>query len=92
MACGRMILKKKWNFIRKKIHFILLNFFFKCYYCSINPKRQLEHSGIRQDTSSLVPLYTHRKKMNWIKIGMKWELSVLLAQQLAILFGLFLSM
>ena len=30
--------------------------------------------------------------MNWIKIGMKWELSVLLAQQLAILFGLFLSM
>ena len=46
--------KKNSNF-RKKI---LFDFFFqgifKCYYCSINLKRQSEHSGLRPDTSSLV--------------------------------------
>ena len=36
--------------------FILFNYFlfFKCYYSSVNLKRQSEHSGLCPDTSSLV--------------------------------------
>ena len=32
---------------------------FSCYYCSINLKRQWEHSGFCPDTSSLVPYAFH---------------------------------
>ena len=43
------------NFRKKNFHFILFHLIFLCYYCcSINPKRQSEHSGLRPDTSSLV--------------------------------------
>ena len=34
--------------------FILFHLIFSCYYCSINLKRQSEHSGLRPDTSSFV--------------------------------------
>ena len=39
---------------RKKINFTLLQLNFPCFYCSIDLKRQSEHSGLRPDTSSLV--------------------------------------
>ena len=42
------------NFRKKKFHFILFHLIFLFYYCSINFKRQSEHSGLRPDTSSLV--------------------------------------
>ena len=45
---------KKFHILEKKIFFVLFHWFFKCYYCSINLKRQSEHSGLRPDTSSLV--------------------------------------
>ena len=35
-------------------HFILLHLIFSCYYCTIVPKRQSEHSGLYLDTTSLV--------------------------------------
>ena len=50
MACGWMIFHK--NF--PVFHFVLLHLTFYCYYRSINPKGQLEDSGFRSDTSSLV--------------------------------------
>ena len=61
MACGGMIFIKNFenfkikNFRKKSFHFILFQLIFLCYYCcSINLKRQSEHSGLRPDTSSLV--------------------------------------
>ena len=46
---------KKFQILEKKIHFILFHLLFFMYYCcSINLKRQWEHSGLRPDTSSLV--------------------------------------
>ena len=54
MARGGMIFKKSSNFGKKKFHFILLHFIFIGYYCSLNIKKQSEHSGLRPDTSSLV--------------------------------------
>ena len=42
--------------------FVIFHWIFKCYYCSINFKRQSEHSGLRPDTSSLV----HFSKMKII--------------------------
>ena len=58
MVCGGMIFIKKFQILEKEI-FILFYFvyFFKCYYCSINQKRQSEHSGFRPDTSSLVRIH-----------------------------------
>ena len=44
-------------FRKKKFHFISINFFV-CYNCSINLKRQSEHSGLCLDTSSLVTIVT----------------------------------
>ena len=44
--------------------FIFISFNFLCYYCcSINLKRQSEHSGLRPDTSSLVVLTFDTKKI-----------------------------
>ena len=54
MACGVIIVYKKFQILEKKMHFILLQIVFLGYYCSINLKRQPEHSGLRPDTSSLV--------------------------------------
>ena len=54
MACGKMFSQKTSKFLEKKINFILLHLNIPCYYCSINFKRQSEHSGLRPDTSSLV--------------------------------------
>ena len=54
MARGGMIFKKNSNFGKKNFHFILLHFIFIGYYCSLNIKKQSEHSGLRPDTSSLV--------------------------------------
>ena len=45
---------KKFQFLEKKIFILFLHLIFKCYYCSINLKRQSEHSGLCPDTSSLV--------------------------------------
>ena len=45
---------KNFQILEKKIDFVLFHWFFKCFYCSINLKRQSEHSGLRFDTSSLV--------------------------------------
>ena len=42
----------------------LLNLFFLCYYCSIKLKRQLEHSGLRPNTSSLVAPFVYNDIMN----------------------------
>ena len=54
MACGGMIFIKNFK-LKKKIHFILFHlFFFMFYCCSINLKRQSEHSGLRPGMSSLV--------------------------------------
>ena len=52
-----MIFIKNLQILEEK-NFILFYFilFFSCYYCSINLKRQSEHSGLRPDTSSLVCL------------------------------------
>ena len=36
---------------------MLFHLIFPCYYCSIDLKRQSEHSGPRPDTSSLVHFY-----------------------------------
>ena len=47
-----MIFIKKFQI--KKIHFILFQLIFLSYYCSINLKRQSEHSGLRPDPSSVV--------------------------------------
>ena len=54
MLCGEMIFIKSFNFQKKKFHFNSLHLIFPCYYCSINLKRQSQHSGLRPDTSSLV--------------------------------------
>ena len=63
MTCGRggggVIFTKNLNFFLKKVFFILSSFLhsiFSCYYCSINLKRQSEHSGLCLDTSSLVDI------------------------------------
>ena len=46
---------KKFQILEKI--FILFHLIFLCFYCcSINVKRQSEHSGLRPDTSSLVGL------------------------------------
>ena len=58
---------KKFQILEKKIHFILLDLIFLCYYCSINLKRQLEHSRLRPDTSSLVSLI-HSYLFNFLMI------------------------
>ena len=57
MACGVMFFTKNLRF-RKKIVF-LLDLFFSWYYCSIDLKRQLEHSEFPLDTSSLVFFFTN---------------------------------
>ena len=56
MARGEMIFIKKIEILEeKKFSFCFISIiFFKCYDCSINLKRQSEHSGLRPDTSSLV--------------------------------------
>ena len=52
MACGGMIFIKNFK-LKKNFHFILFHLIFFMYYCcSINFKRQSEHSGLRPDTSS----------------------------------------
>ena len=53
-----MIFIKKFHIFEKKKFFLFYFIeFFKCYYCSINLKRQSEYSGLRPDTSSLVSLF-----------------------------------
>ena len=52
MAYGGWLSKTISIFRKKKFHFISINFFV-CYNCSINLKRQSEHSGLCLDTSSL---------------------------------------
>ena len=54
MACGGMFFIKKFQILEKKFSFYFITFSFFCYYCTINLKRQSEHSGLRPDTSSLV--------------------------------------
>ena len=55
MASGGMIFFKKFQILEKKFSFYFISFNFLCFYCcSINLKRQSEHSGLRPDTSSLV--------------------------------------
>ena len=57
MACVGMIFIKKFQILEKKISFYFISLNFLCYYyCSINVKRQSEHSGLRPDTSSLVSI------------------------------------
>ena len=52
-----MIFIKNFKLKKKFILFYFISFNFLCYYCcSINLRRQSEHSGIRPDTSSLVYL------------------------------------
>ena len=64
MACGGIIfIKKISNFREKKFHFILFHLIFLCYYCSINLKRQSEHSGLRPDTSSIVTFFNQVLKL-----------------------------
>ena len=46
MACGGMIFTKKILKLEKSLFYI----FFSCYYCSIDLKRQSEHSGLLPDT------------------------------------------
>ena len=48
---------------------ILLHLDFLCYYCSINLRKQSEHSGLRLDTSSLVCIIKTRKVQKRIKIN-----------------------
>ena len=40
--------------IKKMFSYILVPLKLSCYFCSIDLKRQSEHSGLRPDTSSLV--------------------------------------
>ena len=47
-----MIFIKKSQILEKNFHFILFHLIFICYYCSINLKRQSEHSGLCPDASS----------------------------------------
>ena len=50
--------KKLISNLRKKNSFHFISFNFLCYYCcSINLKRQSEHSGLRPGTSSLVLVF-----------------------------------
>ena len=55
MACGGMIFAKNLNLFFN-FHFFYYSkiFTFPCYYCSIDFKRQSEHSGFCPDTSILV--------------------------------------
>ena len=48
MACGGMIFKTNFKFSNNNLNFIL------GYYCSMDLQRQSGHSGLCQDTSSLV--------------------------------------
>ena len=55
MACGGGVnFTKNLKFEQKNFIFYLLHLIFSCYYCSIDLKRQSEHSGTRPDTSSFV--------------------------------------
>ena len=49
MSCVGMFSQKI-----SKFNLILLHLNFSCFYCSIDLKRQSEHSALRPDTSSLV--------------------------------------
>ena len=58
MACRGMIFLKNFKSFRKQnVHFVFIHLIFKCYFCSMNLKRQSEHSGLRPDASSLVPIW-----------------------------------
>ena len=63
-----MIFIKNFKFKKKKIHYVLFDWFFKYYYCSINLKRQSEPSGLRPDTSSLVHIH-NRSDLNWSQLS-----------------------
>ena len=54
MAGGGIFSQKISQFLEFFLNFTSLYLNFPCYYCSIYLKRQLEHSGLRPDTSSLV--------------------------------------
>ena len=47
--------------------FISLNLIFLCYYCSIDLKRQSEHSGLHLKTSSLVRFWCRKKRNFFVK-------------------------
>ena len=52
-----MIFIKKFQILEKKFSFYFFHLIFLCYNCcSINLKKQSEHSGLRPVTSSLVSL------------------------------------
>ena len=68
---------KKLQILEKKISFNFIAFnFFIGYYCSINIKRQSEHSGLRLDTSSLVIIGENNSRTFFrIKSNVSSELS-----------------
>ena len=47
----------------------IFNTFFKSYYCSINLKRQSEHSGLCPDTSSLVSIFEFSHSLKNLRIA-----------------------
>ena len=49
-----MISLRSFQILEFLFSFYSIAFSFLCYYCSINLERQLEHPGLRPDTSSLV--------------------------------------
>ena len=49
-----MIFAKNLKLKKNSFYFSYIQFFFSYYCCSIDLKRQSEHSGLRPDTSSLV--------------------------------------
>ena len=61
MACGGYFLQKISNF-----NFI--KFIFSCYYCSIDLKRQSEHSGLCYYTSSL---FEALRKFEALQVSLK---------------------
>ena len=69
MACGGMFSQKNLELFRKKIfNSTLLHLNFPCYYCSIDLKRQPEHSGHRPDTISRFTLIVEEPSESTIKL------------------------
>ena len=63
-------------------HFIFFIFIFTCYYCSINLKRQSEHSGLRPDTSNLVLLHLHSWAIKSISHNKNYKAELIIFIQL----------
>ena len=79
-----MIFIKNFKFWKKKISFYFISFNFLCYYCcSINLKRQSEHSGLRPDSSSLVIIYDNEQSEDTSLGHVAFEVSVNGVKELA---------